>query len=287
MDKEQQKQLETVYERGLAAEKRGDFAQAAEAYRQMLALDAEDCAGASVRLASIGHGLPPKTAPKAYIATLFDQHADVFDMILVDKLGYDVPNLLFEEISKRYQPDRFKQMLDLGCGTGLVGEAFADFPAQKTGLDLSENMIEIAAEREIYDSLYVGDAVQFLRETAEHMRRDLIIAADVLPYIGDLREFFSYAGAALTEGGVFAFSSESLEKAERVKPQRNADNENGAAQAAEDYLVGAHQRFAHSAAYIAEILASAGLKIISATDIIVRREQDSPVYGQMIISEKA
>lgn len=123
MKQDKQKQVEDAYERGLALEKSGNFAAAAAAYHEVLALDKEDCAGVAVRLAAMGLGAVPKTAPPAYIATLFDQYADVFDMILVDSLGYKVPNLLCERISAHYPGRYFKNLLDLGCGTGLVGEA--------------------------------------------------------------------------------------------------------------------------------------------------------------------
>lgn len=44
----------------------------------------------------MGRGAVPLKAPDAYVSTLFDQHAEMFDTILVDQLGYDVPLQLRE-----------------------------------------------------------------------------------------------------------------------------------------------------------------------------------------------
>jgi predicted TPR repeat methyltransferase len=64
------------------------------------------------------------------------------------------------------------------------------------GVDLSEKMIDKAREREggVYQELVVGDLVPFLTAgngsegegTAAAQLYDLVLAADTLPYIGDL-----------------------------------------------------------------------------------------------------
>jgi len=265
------KALEKAYNRGLALEKSGDFAGAAEAYREALALDPDDHGGAAVRLAAIGQGAVPETAPKAYVATLFDQHAEVFDMILVDQLGYDVPLQLREQLLEVTQGRRiFKQMLDLGCGTGLCADALDDLAEEKTGVDLSENMVTIAHEKGDYDKLFVGDVVQFLQE--EHASPwDLIVATDVLPYMGALEEFFTAAAHNLRKEGIFGFSSESLMEKSLQK--------NG-------FTVGPYQRFTHDTAYIRQCLELAGLELVDCRDIVVRAEQGKPVRGQLFMARK-
>src|SRR5690554_6218609 len=148
--------LAEAYNRALQLEKAGDREAAAAAYREVLALDPADHGGASVRLAAMGLGETPAKAPDAYVETLFDQHAEVFDAVLVDELGYCVPlqvhQLLLEQVPGR----RFARMLDLGCGTGLSGEAMRAIVDHATGLDISEKMVALADEREVYEELYVG-----------------------------------------------------------------------------------------------------------------------------------
>lgn len=261
--------LEHFYNLGLSLEKQGDLDKAAEAYRQALEADPDDFGGVRVRLASINRGEVPKTAPKAYVATLFDQNADMFDYILVDQLGYDVPLQLREQLLEALPGQKFEKMLDLGCGTGLSGDALDDLANEKWGVDLSENMIEIAHEKGDYQHLFVGDVVDFVA-TAK-TKWDLIVATDVLPYMGDIDVFFHGVAKCLTQNGVFGFSTETLA----------ASDFNGLS-----YKVGPHQRFAHSQHYIETELTKQHIKCLSVNDIVVRAEQGQPVPGQLFLAQK-
>ncbi len=118
-----QEALAEAYNRALALEKAGDFDAAAKAYEEVLQIDPDDHGGAAVRLASMGRGAVPLKAPDAYVATLFDQHAEMFDTILVDQLGYDVPLQLREMLLEMDDAFNAERMLDLGCGAGLSADA--------------------------------------------------------------------------------------------------------------------------------------------------------------------
>src|SRR5690606_13779440 len=104
-----------AYNSALALEKAGRFEEAAAAYRKVLVIDPDDHGGAAVRLASMGFGDTPPKAPDAYVATLFDQHAEAFESILVDQLEYCVPLLVRQRI-QALGLGPFRKMLDLGCG---------------------------------------------------------------------------------------------------------------------------------------------------------------------------
>ncbi|MCA1371243.1 class I SAM-dependent methyltransferase [Bradyrhizobium sp. BRP14] len=259
--------LAAAYYRALSLEKSGHFDAAAAAYREVLELDPEDHGGAAVRLASMGRGDTPLKAPDAYVATLFDQHAEVFDNVLVDQLDYCVPLLVRQRI-QALGLGPFKRVLDLGCGTGLTGGALRDMAEDITGVDLSENMVEIAHEKDLYETLYVAEAVDFLDDNDDEPF-DLIVATDVLPYIGALEPLFFGAVDNLVPGGLLIFSSETLP----------AEAFGGRA-----YVVGPHQRFAHSETYLRDRLTATGFEVIDISDITVRMEEGEPTAGQLLIA---
>ncbi|MEF2551082.1 methyltransferase domain-containing protein [Aurantimonas sp. A2-1-M11] len=262
--------LAEAYDRALAMEKAGDTAAAAEHYRRCLALDPDDHAGAAVRIAAMGEGEAPVSAGDAYVATLFDQHADDFEDILVRQLGYGVPGLMAERLAA-IGPARHERALDLGCGTGLAGEALRDRIATLIGVDLSEGMIETCFDKGVYDHLYIGEAVGFLEEFDEPEPFDLVVATDVLPYLGGLDPLFAATAARMVAGGLLGFSTETLPEAQF---------------GARDFMVGPHQRFHHKEGYVRDRLAAHGFDTLECAPIVVRRQEGEPAAGHLVLARK-
>lgn len=67
-------------------------------------------------------------------------------------------------------------------------------------------MLAQASEKGIYDQLFEDEIIHFLKK--DEQRYDLIIAADVLPYFGDLSEVFALVSQHLAAGGYFIFNTE-------------------------------------------------------------------------------
>ncbi|MEM6661160.1 MAG: methyltransferase [Pseudomonadota bacterium] len=263
--------LAIAYNRGLELQAGGDVEGAAAAFKEALALDPEDHAGLAFRLATMGHGDLPDMLPPAYVATLFDQNAETFDETLVDKLGYAVPMLVRERVAA-LELGPWSRHLDLGCGTGLMGASVTDLTEHQTGVDLSENILQEAAERDCYDDLYLGDAVSFLQEgPMDDGPWDLITATDVLPYIGALRPFFDGLGRALATGGTVILSTET----------KAAAAFDGA-----DWGRGSGYRYAHNPDYLSRLFAEHGYIQQEASAIVVRMDDGEPVPGQLIIAER-
>lgn len=199
-------------------------------------------------------------APAAYVEALFDNFAERFDHQLVDMLGYEAPALLADLVAKH--GERFERILDLGCGTGLAGPHLARFGGRLTGVDLSSAMLAKAAERGGYDTLVQSEAVEFL---ASHPGAyDLILAADVLIYFGDLAPLFSAAAAALPPGGLMAFSTELGEHGWKLLPTA---------------------RYAHGDAYVRETSAR-GFRIVERQEIPLRREATTVTLGCLYVLER-
>lgn len=255
-----EERLGALYAKARRAEDEGDIPTAASLFHECLAMDPDDHCGVSLRLA--GHGLAaPDAAPPAYIATLFSQQARAFDHILVDRLGYDVPALARRAVRPHLRgPVR---LLDLGCGTGLVGAAFADVASHTIGVDLAEGMLEEADARGCYDELYVAEAVNFLAEWDE-APFDLIVAADVWPYVGDLSAFVQGTARCLAGGGLVVTSTERGEHGWAVTPT---------------------QRFAHATAYATQALKEARFSVLVREPITVRFEEGVAVPGDIFVAK--
>ena len=85
-----------------------------------------------------------------------------YDHQMLDNLGYTSPTKIAQQLGE-HLPDTGSTVFDVGCGTGLT----CVFLAAKgytnlDGIDLSPEMVRVAAERGIYRELLVGDVNQAL-----------------------------------------------------------------------------------------------------------------------------
>jgi predicted TPR repeat methyltransferase len=103
-------------------------------------------------------------------------------------------------------PGHTYDTLDAGCGTGLCGPLLRPLSRALTGVDLSPKMLEPAARKAIYDTLVCEELTAFLLRSPQCF--DLVVAADLMIYFGDLTPLFAAAATALRSAGLFAFSTE-------------------------------------------------------------------------------
>ncbi len=176
--------------------------------------------------------------PREHVASYFDGFAEHFDEYVVGRLGYRLPETLAELLGPRLIA-RGDDVVDLGCGTGLVGAALAARGARLVGVDLSAGMLERARKRGVYAELVLADIEDALRARAPKSFR-AALAADVLIYIGDLSGVLREVSRVLASGGVFAFSIEALETG--------------------DYRLQTSGRYAHSLDYVRRLAAHEGLR---------------------------
>ena len=195
------------YQLGEFYEAAGDRDAAVAAWRTALALDPADHSGASLKLALAGAESDVAAMPGAFVEMLFDQYASKFDQALVNGLGYRAPVLL-EAAIRATGRDRFSLALDLGCGTGLMGERLRSMCERLEGVDISSEMLRKAREKGIYHRLEKADLQDFSSAGA---LPDLVTAADVFMYLGALDGIFPTVSRLLAPGGLFAFSVERLD----------------------------------------------------------------------------
>lgn len=194
-------------------------------------------------------------APASFVQAHFDRYADSFDQQLVGSLNYNAPEQMATMVAAHAAG--LADILDLGCGTGLAAPALARFSGRLTGVDLSQGMLDKARARGGYHRLVQADATAFLDENPDAF--DLVFAADVVIYLGDLTELFRTAHRALRPGGLLAMSTET---------------------AAEGWIFRSSGRFAHAHSYVTQV-AQPGFALLDHQTIALRQEGRAVIDGSL------
>lgn len=160
--------------------------------------------------------------------------------------------------------DRFAHAIDLGCGTGLMGERLRPITTCLEGYDISAAMLRKAEAKRVYDKLTKADlkTIHLAPGSA-----DLVTAADVFMYLGALDGLFAKVASALLPGGLFAFSVE-----------RHAGPE--------DFVLRASRRYAHSEACLRRLLSGAGLSLASLEREDIRMDRGEAIEGVIVVGVK-
>src|SRR3989338_4135670 len=89
------------------------------------------------------------------------KYAEFYDLFNSQK-DYESESSFLKEVFKKYCGDKIKTILDLGCGTGVNAGIIASNGYDVTGIDISQDMIEIAKSKKIQDTKFiVGDMSNF------------------------------------------------------------------------------------------------------------------------------
>ena len=243
--------------------------EAAHAFRQAIANGA-DTELTRYYLASVTDDgqaqTAPSSAPQHYVQALFDGYADNFDSHLLNTLGYKTHVLLNQHLQVVAPARSYQSTLDLGCGTGLCGGLIHPHTKHLVGVDLSQQMLDKAAQLGIYDELAQGDIVEHLHNkiASNTPPHDLVMATDVFVYIGDLKPTFEATHAAMQAGGIFCFSAEA------------------AKDEAQDFELLPSLRYAHSERYLRQLAAAHGFDVVLLRREPIREDQRKPIMGFLV-----
>lgn len=240
----------------------GDLAAASGFYEDLAQRDPDNVAYRYY--SDLSQGKAPTTQPPEIAQSLFDDYAATFDKHLVGQLGYRAPKR-FAEIIRKHRPDLAFDMLDLGCGTGLMGVYLGKPHGALVGVDVSGAMIAEAIKHNIYDRFHQVNLLAALRESPSGSF-DVITAADVFVYIGALDEAITHAKRLLRTNGLFAFSCEATRPGEP------------------DLVLRPTQRYAHSESAMRALCTAAGFGSVEIDACTIRYEEGEAISGFLVFA---
>ncbi|KQT61557.1 methyltransferase type 12 [Methylobacterium sp. Leaf456] len=246
-------------------------AAALEAFGRALALDPDDVLGSRLHLAGLGAVEAATAIGPAYVRALFEGYALRFERHLVDELGYRGPQMMVEALDALSlalpdAPRHFPHALDLGCGTGLMGRALAGRVGVLAGCDLSPAMLAQACRTGLYARLAEADLVAFLAAEPSDSA-DLVTAADVFIYLGDLAPALRGIAHVLAPGGLAILTVQSPEAGEGI-------------------VLGDDGRYAHGDAHLDDGAEAAGLAVVALQQAGIRRQKKINVPGRILILQR-
>ena len=207
----------------------------------------------AIRTNAAFKGLPSTSDEnKTYAEKLFDNFADNYDFTL-RQINYNLPQAFSDYIG-----ETSGHILDLGCGTGLLGQALKTSHNQITGVDISASMLQKAQNKAVYQELINQDILSYLNSS--HPTFDLITAADVFCYFSELDPIIQKCFPSK-----ICFS---------VELGDNTSN----------WQLSSQGRYKHSLEYVNKLLSSNGYNQVKYQLLTLRTENGQDVKGAMFLA---
>jgi predicted TPR repeat methyltransferase len=148
---------------------------------------------------SIGDWLSQDPSDPREVAGRYDDWATSYDDDLAS-WSYRAPATVTEIVLTR-QPAA-ASVLDVGCGTGLVGRALrgSGFAGRILGLDISPASLEVAEQSGAYDSLEPADLQQRLPVDDDSV--DAVVCVGVMTYLPEVEAVWRELARVVRPGGL-------------------------------------------------------------------------------------
>ncbi len=206
----------------------------------------------------------PSTIPRVIAEDYFDGLAYDYDF-MQEAAGYRGHTLTHQLLSTEFDKyTKYRDLLDLGCGTGLCGGLFTDRISNIVGVDISNVMLDMAYNRidkygvKIFNKLLHQDMRDYLAETTQPF--DVVLCINVLQHVGDLSGLFIAIDRVMKPGGFFALTFQSYPQAGNFG------------------MIPAIQRFGHAPDYIAGLAQQAGFETVRTGEVMIYTEAGAELY---------
>lgn len=217
--------------------------------------------------AALSKGQIPSQQPIEMTQRLFDGMAPTYDIHMVRNLRYLLPQQVADRLLSERADQKFN-VLDLGCGTGLLGVSLGKLNGAMVGVDVSREMIAQAVRHNVYDKFHTVNIHDALDATPDSLY-EVIAALDVFIYAGEVTKAIPDALRILAPAGTFVASFE-------VSPEDGAD-----------LVLLPTGHYAHKRSHVVQLCDSAGFAKIEIEDTVLRLENGQPVNGFVLWATKA
>ena len=116
---------------------------------------------------------------------------------------------ILEEISKHFKLDRKKkdllknlEILDIGCGGGLMSEPMARLGGNVTGIDASEKNIKIASVHCEENNLKINYLNKSPEELNEREKFDIVLNLEIVEHVNNLDLYLNSCHRLLKKNGI-------------------------------------------------------------------------------------
>lgn len=251
------------YNVGMLLDRQGQSEEALVHLRR--ALEINPARNDARHLVAALEGRTTESAPGDYVRALFDSYAPKFEAHLVGDLQYRTHREIVGLLNQHHGRRQFSQAVDLGCGTGLVGEALRGRVDHMVGIDLSEKMLRQAEVKGVYDDLQACDINTFLEDCSREF--DLLLASDVFVYLGMLDTTIRLIGARSMPGALLAFSVEA------EAPQKS-------------WVLRPSGRYGHGDGYVCTLLEENGFVVVDKLATVLRMDRGRPIDGLIYLAQR-
>lgn len=100
-----------------------------------------------------------------------------------------------------------KRILDVGCGGGLLSEAMAQAGGQVTGIDISENLLQIAKLHAKQKNLNINYQQTAVEELSNENKFDVITCMELLEHVPNPESIIKTCADLLNPDGLIFFST--------------------------------------------------------------------------------
>lgn len=196
-------------------------------------------------------GAPCRAIPANVVINFFDGRAAIFNQEYLEYRHYQGPQLMVTALGASTADIPVPlDILDLGCGTGLVGQALKPYARRLVGVEISPRMAEAAAalregDATLYNEVVTADLFTYLNDQPAP-QFDLVSAGLTFRYVGDFAPLAAALPRALKNGGILCFTIERHEFPDH-------------------YVLHPEGTFRHGAEYVTKALAAQGFTALSVT----------------------